>query len=132
MKRIIALTSLLALGLTACGGPTITVATSEELAAYPEQAGIIETWQLLVNAEAEGDCETFQSYARSSILIEEGNCEDAFAYMAGNPSIDWSKTQWDANQGKGKIYELNKGGLTSFIYSGKDDVWRFDTDFWSK
>jgi hypothetical protein len=131
MKRIITFISLLALGLTACGGPTLTVATPEEVAEYPEQVGIMETWQLMVNAAEENDCDAFQEFARNSVLMEEGDCTESFEYMLDAPGIDWSKTQWDANQGKGKVYEEGKGGLTSFIFAEKDDTWRFDTAFWA-
>jgi hypothetical protein len=129
MKRIIALMALLSLGLTACS-TNLSVATPEDVDAYPESVGIMKAWQGMVDAAADEDCADFQEYARKSVGMAEGECVDAFEFMADAPAIDWSKTQWDANQGKGKIYEEGKGDLTSFIYNESDKVWRFDTAFW--
>jgi len=129
MKRIIALMAVLSLGLTACGSQ-LTVATPDDLDAYPEAQGIMESWQELVDASEAADCELFQSYARNAVGMEEGDCTDAFDYMLNEPQVDWSKTQWDANQGKGKIYEEGKGDITSFILNESEGVWRFDTAFW--
>lgn len=131
MKRIIALTALMALGLTACG-TNFTVATPEDVDAYPDAVGIMESWQVMVDSAAADDCDGFQEYARNEVGMEEGNCTDAFEYMTDAPEIDWSKTQWDGTKGKGKIYELDKGGITGFILNESDDVWRFDTAFWTK
>lgn len=129
MKRLIALMAVLSLGLTACGS-NLSVATPDDVDAYPEALGIMEAWQEMVDASTDNDCDLFQEYARNSVGMEAGDCTDAFEYMADAPEIDWSKTQWDASNGKGKIYEAGKGDITSFILNESDGEWRFDSAYW--
>ncbi len=129
MRNQFAFLLLLSMGLSACSS-LLTVATPEEMETYPEARGIMEAWQEMTDLAKAGDCDAFQEYSRKN-LMEEGDCKEAFEYMLDAPQIDWSKTQWDANKGKGKIYEKGKGDITSFIYSTSDDIWRFDSAFWS-
>lgn len=130
MKKLISLLAATGLLLTACGSQ-LSVASSEDQKAYPEAKGIMQTWQSMVDAAEEGDCEAFMSLARASVVFEGNNCDAAFAYMEDAPEVDWSKTQWDSNQSKGKIYETNKGDITSFIYNSSNDEWKFDSAFWA-
>lgn len=121
----------MALALVGCGN-NLSVATPEEIDAYPEARGIMESWQAMVDAADAKDCEAFQSYARKSAAMVAGDCEAAFAYMQDAPTIDWSKTQWDGTAGKGKIYESGRGDITSFILNEAEGTWTFDSAFWTE
>lgn len=129
MKRLIALLTLGMLALTACG-TSLTVIDSETLKAYPEVKGVAQSWQGMVDAAQANDCETFLSYMRLSLQLDEEACPAALAYMTDAPEIDWARTEWNATGGKARIYVVNGGGLTGFILNEATDVWGADEVFW--
>lgn len=127
-----ALSTLLALTLllTACG-TSISVATDEEIKAYPELKPVMLAWQGLTEAATEKDCTTTLEYFRLTLKVDEESCPDIFAYFEeGVPEIDWARTDWSASGGKAKIYKLDGGSIASFIHNEADDSWRADEKFW--
>ncbi len=131
MKKFTALIILSALFLTACVGTSLTVIDDETLATYPELEDIAVAWEALADAAEAEDCEAFLAQMRSSLQLTEEDCPSAFEYYEdGVPPIEWEKTQWNADMGKAKIYEVNSGSITSFILNGATDVWGADTIFW--
>jgi hypothetical protein len=131
MKRITSLLIFSAILLTACGGQNITVADPEVMNEYPEQKGIIQAWQTIVDAAESGDCETFLSQTRLTLKLEEADCVPAFEFMNSRDLIiDWSRTEWSTGNGKAKIYELEKGSLTSLVLNSATDVWGIEEVFW--
>ena len=129
MKKI-AFALLATVLLTACGD--YTVATEEELKNHPEQEGVIATWQEMVDAGVDGDCQTVLDHMRKTLSVTEESCDAALAYLKDAPVIDWSRTDWSAEGGKAKIYQENGASITGFILDTKDSVWRADTLFWNK
>lgn len=130
MKKIISLALLSTLLLAACGSK-IDVATQEIIDAHPELEGPILAWQSLVDAAEKEDCETFLDGMRLSLQLTEESCPDAFAFFADHvPAIDWERTEWNADGGKAKIYEVESGSLTSFILDTAKNKWRADSQFW--
>lgn len=129
MKKI-AFALLTTVLLTACGG--YTVATEEELKNHPEQEGVIDTWQQMVDAGAGDDCQTVLDHMRKTLAVTEESCDAALAYLKDAPTIDWSRTDWSTGGGKAKIYQENGASVTGFILDTKDNVWRADTIFWTK
>ena len=130
MKARFSLLLLFTLLLTACGG-AITVATPEEIEAYPEAEGAMRTWQGIVDSVEAKDCETLLTYTRLTLNVEGDACPDIYAYFEDEvPVVDWSRTDWSTSGGKAKIYEKDGGSITSFIHNEKDDSWRTDEKFW--
>jgi hypothetical protein len=130
MKKIAALTVLLTIALTACVGTSYTVIDSDTLTAHPELKGVVESWQGMVDAAEVDDCETFLSYMRVSLGLDEEACPNALEFMADAPPVDWEKTEWNSTGGKAKIYELESGSITGFILNEATGEWGADELFW--
>lgn len=129
MKKI-AFLLLSTLLFTACG-QTYTVADPETIEANPDLAGVIDSWQRLVDAGAEEDCAAILEQMRSSLNLTEEACPAAIEYLKNAPEVDWEKTDWNATGGKAKIYELDGGSITAFLLEESDDTWRADSAFWN-
>ena len=116
--------------ITACNS-SITVADPETISEYPEQKPVMLAWQGLAQAAADKDCETLVTYFRITLNVEGELCPEIYAYFDGGaPSVDWSRTDWSASNGKAKIYELDGASITSFIHNEADDSWKSDEKFW--
>jgi hypothetical protein len=129
MKKLFALLSLPLL-LTAC--TSYTVATDEDLKNHPELKEVIDTWQTMVDAGAEDDCQTVLDHMRKSLALTDEVCDAALAYLKEAPAIDWDRTDWNATGGKAKIYQENGPSVTGFILDGHTNVWGADTLFWEE
>jgi hypothetical protein len=129
MKKLLALISLTLL-LTACGG--YTVATEEEVNNNPELADVIATWQTMVDAGTDGDCQTILDHMRKTLAVTEESCDAAIAYLKDAPVIDWDRTDANVDGGKVKIYQENGASVTGFILDTKNNVWGADTRFWEE
>ena len=134
MKKIatISLLSLAALLLTSCGGPDLTGVDQSTINLHPKLTELAETWQTIEIAANGKDCATILSYMRKSLNLTEESCPAAYDYFKDAPEVDWNKTDWTADEGKAKIYETGKGSITSFIYDGRDGIWRADDEFWAE
>lgn len=131
MKRILALSIITSLFLTACGGSGLTSEQQDLLSDYPELEGPMLAWNALAEAGESEDCEGLIDGMRLSLQLDEETCPAAFEFFAdGAPEIDWERTEWSSTGGKAKIYEMDKGDLTSFILNEATDEWRADTVFW--
>lgn len=130
MNKLISLTILSTLLLAACG-TSIDVADKETIKANPDLKGAIHAWQGLVDAAEDEDCEAFLDNIRKTIGVTEADCPAAFAYFAGGaPIVDWDKTDFNSTGIKAKIYEMDRGSITSFIHDTSSDEWRAETVFW--
>lgn len=129
MKKLISLAALTLL-LTACN--SYTVATSDDLKNNPELEPVVATWQDMVDAGNSEDCSAVLDGLRKSLSITEESCPVIFAYLQDAPTVDWSRTDWNADGGKAKIYAENGASITSFIYDTRDEKWRADTKFWEE
>ncbi|MFA5855062.1 MAG: hypothetical protein WC846_02090 [Candidatus Gracilibacteria bacterium] len=134
-KTIVAMLSLLsiaALLLTSCGGPDLTGVDQSTINLHSKTPELVQTWQTIEKAAQGKDCATILSYMRKSLNLTEQSCPAAYDYFKNAPEVDWNKTDWTADEGKAKIYELDKGSITSLIYDGRDEIWRVDTEFWAE
>ena len=122
--------SLIALTLLLAACNSYTVATSEDLSAHPELEGIIATWQTMVDAANDDDCQPILDHMRKSLSVAEESCDAALAYLKSAPAIDWDRTDWNANGGKAKIYQESGASVTGFILDTHTNVWGADTKFW--
>lgn len=118
--------------LTGCGGADLSGVDKETLDSHPRLEEVADTWEVMQTAAANEDCATLLSYMRKSLNLTEEACPAAYDYFASVQPVDWGKTAWSTGDGKAKIYELDKGSITSFIYDGRDEIWRADDEFWAR
>ena len=129
---VISLLSIAALLLTSCGGPDLTGVDQSTINLHSKTPELVQTWQTIEAAATSKDCTTILSYMRKSLNLTEESCPAAYDYFKNAPEVDWNKTDWTADEGKAKIYEMGKGSITSFVFDGRDGIWRVDTEFWAE
>lgn len=130
MKKILLISLITVLLITACGRQPITVADPATVKAYPELVPVILAWQGMVEAANKQDCAAFLEHMRITLKLDESVCQAVFDYFTDVPEVDWERTDWSASRGKAKIYKMNGGSITSFIHNEADDSWRSDEIFW--
>lgn len=124
--------AITALILTGCNKADLGDVDSAILDEHPRLQELADTWETMKEAALNKDCETLLSYTRSSLNLTEESCPVAYEYFAEAPEIDWAKTAWSTEDGKAKIYEMDKGSITSFIFDGRYKIWRADSEFWAE
>lgn len=129
MKRFSLLT--LTFLLTSCGGPSIAVDPTV-LDEQPRLEEVVTAWGDVLSTVEDGDCTAFLEHMRSSLGLTEADCSAAFAYLKNPPEIDWARSEWTADEGKVKLYEVGKGSLVSLEYDGRDERWELNSAFWAE
>ena len=129
MKRLLSFTILASLFLTGCG---LTVIDSATLSEYPELKPVAKSWQGIVGAVEEENCEELMTYMRHALDFEETHCDVVYRYFDENEvNIDWSLTQWNGDGTKVKLYLEGKRSFTSLIDTAEEGTWQISEDFWS-
>ena len=134
MKNItkIALSVAMMTLLAGCGsGPDLTGIEQYTINLHPAITGLATDWQALQAAAQDEDCTAVLSYMRKSLNVTEENCPAIYDYFKNAPEVDWNKTEWSTDDGKAKIYEMDKGSITTLILDTKANVWRVEGDFWN-
>jgi len=120
MKKVITITIISALFLSACGG-----IDSSKAATTPEEA-----WELLKVAATEKSCKNFKKHVTERQSLGENDCTKAFqAYAEGLPEVDWESTKYNNQKTEAKLYLTNGRSLTTFVKQ-VDGGWKADTKFW--
>lgn len=131
MKRFLALTLLSTLLLSACMGEQLSEDTisAEDLAATPELEEPALAWQGLVDAYQAGDCEAAMEELHRQIEVDD-ECAALFGYFDDNgvPTIEWSRSDWNATGIKVKVYELDGPSIGSFALVNGE--WKVEKAFW--
>ncbi|MFA5792255.1 MAG: hypothetical protein WC897_00085 [Candidatus Gracilibacteria bacterium] len=125
----LAITTLI---LTGCGKADLSQVDGETLDTHPRLQEVADTWETMKESAINKDCTTLLSYMRSSLNLTEESCTVAYEYFAEAPEVDWARTDWSTEDGKAKIYQTDRGSITSFIYDGRYKIWRADSEFWAE